>query len=151
QNFRYLWVVIVPLAFTAVITITASMYKIFSPNPAVGYWANHVAFRDALASGATSHGTAGTVEAMEAVVRNTFIQGSLSILFVTLAIIVIISATIATLRSRRSGLVVDTDDPATPSRTFAPAGFLATANEKALDREWAKRPELRDGIGGGGH
>lgn len=151
QNFRYLWVVIVPLAFTAVITITASMQKIFSTNPAVGYWANHAAFRDALAAGETSHGTAGSVEAMQAVVRNTFIQGSLSILFVSLAIVVIVSATIKTIQSRRSGLVVDTEDPATPARTFAPAGLLATAHEKRVERLWAARPELRNEHGGGGH
>ena len=45
-----------PLAFAAVVTITASLFKIFSPVPAVGYWANHFAFRDALAAGETSFG-----------------------------------------------------------------------------------------------
>ena len=44
--FKYIWVVVLPLAFASVVTITASMYKIFSPVPAVGYWAQHNAFRD---------------------------------------------------------------------------------------------------------
>ncbi|MEJ6489666.1 carbon starvation CstA family protein [Leucobacter sp. USCH14] len=149
KNFRYLWVVIVPLALTAVVTITASMYKIFSPNPAIGYWANHFAFRDALAAGETSHGTAEGVEAMSAVVRNTAIQGALSILFVTLAIIVIVTAVVAVLRSRRSPEAVDTSDPPVPSRTYAPAGIFATVNERRLERRWAE--EQPDALRARGH
>ncbi len=149
KNFRYLWVVVVPLALTAVVTITASMYKIFSPNPAIGYWANHVAFRDALAAGETSHGTAEGVEAMSAVVRNTAIQGTLSILFVTLAIIVIITAIVAVLRSRPTPEAVDTSDPPVASRTYAPAGIFATANERRLERRWVE--EQPDAVRTGGH
>ena len=139
--FKYIWVVVLPLAFASVVTITASMYKIFSPVPAVGYWAQHNAFRNALEAGETSFGTAKTVEAMEAVVRNTFVQGVLSILFVTLAIIVIITAVIASVRSYRSGGAPSGEDPAVPSRTFAPAGFFATEEEKRIQAEWDALPE----------
>src|SRR5690606_13891783 len=90
--FKYLWVVVLPLGFAAVITIWASFLKIFSGVPAIGYFAQNAAFREALAAGETSFGTAGTVEAMNAVVRNTMVQGVLSVLFVVLAIIVIITA-----------------------------------------------------------
>src|SRR5699024_3430763 len=83
-----LWILILPLAFATIVTVTASMYKIFSPDPKVGYWANHQAFKDALAAGETSFGNASGVEAMEAVVRNTFIQGTLSIVFVVLTLVV---------------------------------------------------------------
>ena len=92
-----LWVVIVPLAFATVVTVTASLYKIFSSVPAIGYWAQNAAFRNALAEGKTSFGTAKNVEAMQAVVRNTFIQGTLSIVFVTLTVIVIGAALVATI------------------------------------------------------
>jgi len=139
--FKYIWVVVLPLAFASVVTITASMYKIFSPVPAVGYWAQHNAFRNALDAGETSFGTAKTVEAMEAVVRNTFVQGVLSILFVTLAIIVIITAVIASVGSYRSGGAPSAEDPAVPSRTFAPAGFFATEEEKKIQAEWDALPE----------
>ena len=94
----WLWIPVLPLTFAAVVTITASLYKIFSPVPAVGYWAQNKLYRDALAAGKTSQGTAKTPEAMEAVVRNTTVQGTLSIVFVTLAIIVITAAIIATVR-----------------------------------------------------
>ena len=141
QRIRHLWVVVVPLVFTAIITITASMQKIFSPVPQVGYWANHAAFRDALAAGETSFGSAGTEEAMRAVVRNTFIQGSLSILFVSLAIIVIVSATVAAIRSVRSGVALTTEDEPHASRLFAPAGLGATPSERRLLAEWRARGE----------
>jgi len=64
RNFRVLWIVALPLAFVTVVTVTASAFKIFSPVPQVGYWANHMAFREALAAGETSFGTATSVEAL---------------------------------------------------------------------------------------
>ena len=70
-----LWVPAVPLAFATAVTVTASLYKIFSSVPAIGYWAQNAAFRNALAEGKTSFGTAKTVEAMQAVVRNTLHPG----------------------------------------------------------------------------
>jgi len=138
-TFRWLWIVALPLAFAAVVTITASAYKIFSPVPQVGYWANHFAFKDALAAGETSFGSATSVEAMEAVVRNTFVQGTLSIVFVALSIVVIVSSVVVTVRAIRRGGGLDTEDPAVPSRRFAPSGFLATRAERAIEAQWAER------------
>lgn len=138
--FRWLWIVALPLAFAAVVTITASMYKIFSPVPAVGYWANHIAFRDALAAGKTEFGTAKTVAAMEAVVRNTFVQGVLSVIFVTLAIVVILMAVIVTVKALRNGGGADLEDAPVASRRFAPAGFLATRAEREIEKEWEALP-----------
>ncbi|GAB3543345.1 carbon starvation CstA family protein [Arthrobacter tecti] len=138
--FKYLWIPAAPLAFAAVVTISASFLKIFSPVPTVGYWAQHFAFRDALAAGEESFGNAPTVAAMEAVVRNTFIQGTLSIVFVVLSIVVIATAIIATIKAYRAGGGPSMEDPAVPSRTFAPAGLIATSEEKELEKEWADLP-----------
>lgn len=138
--FRYLWIVAVPLAFTAVVTITASFHKIFSPVPAVGYFANNQAFAKALADGKTQFGTAKTVAAMEAVVRNTAIQGVLSVIFVALSIVVIITAVVATVRAFRAGGGKDHEDPALPSKVFAPAGLFPTSAEKDLLAEWNALP-----------
>ncbi|MBT1003595.1 carbon starvation protein A [Paenarthrobacter sp. DKR-5] len=140
-SFRHLWVVALPLAFAAVVTISASFQKIFSPVPAVGYWAQHNAFQHALSQGKTSFGTAKTVAAMEAVVRNTTVQGTLSIVFVVLSIVVILAALRVTWRAFRNGpasLGPDTEDPAVPSRIFAPAGMMATKEEKAVLAEWTE-------------
>ncbi|MHC6228431.1 carbon starvation CstA family protein [Arthrobacter sp. MMS24-T111] len=153
-TFKYLWIVALPLAFAAVVTITASYQKIFSPVPAVGYFANNAAFSKALADGKTEFGTAKSVAAMEAVVRNTAIQGWLSVIFVVLSIIVIATAVLATakaFRDRASGTATtDNEDPAVPSRVFAPAGLVPTAAERGLGAEWDKVPaDAR--LGRGGH
>ncbi|GAA1391847.1 carbon starvation CstA family protein [Pseudonocardia kongjuensis] len=135
---RYLWIIGVPLAFAAVVTITASMFKIFSPKPAIGYWAQHFAFREAIAAGETSFGNAATPEAMAAVVRNTFIQGSLSILFVTLAIIVIVTAVLSAWRSIAIGGRPELEDPPVPSQIYAPSGLIASPAEKELEKRWTE-------------
>ncbi|OCI30862.1 carbon starvation CstA family protein [Oerskovia enterophila] len=150
--FRWLWIVALPLAFTAVVTITASFEKIFSPVPAVGYWANHNAFKEALATGETSFGTATSVEAMEAVVRNTFVQGTLSIIFVVLAIVVMVAALVTTVKALRAGGGENHEDEPVASRRFAPAGLLTTATEKEIEAEWAQLPpEKRPVSSGAGH
>ncbi|GAB2743527.1 carbon starvation CstA family protein [Sinomonas soli] len=139
RTFRHLWIVALPLAFAAVVTITASAYKIFSPVPAVGYFAQNAAFAKALADGKTSFGTAKTVAAMEAVVRNTMVQGVLSVVFVVLSIIVILAALVATSKAFRGigvGPEADTEDPAVPSRVFAPAGMVSTAAEREVLAQW---------------
>ena len=138
--FKWLWIIGLPLGFAAVVTITASMFKIFSPVPQVGYWANHVAFRNALEAGETSFGTATSVEAMEAVVRNTAVQGTLSIVFVTLAIVVLITSIRTTIVAIRNGGGENHEDAPVASRRFAPAGLIATKAEKAIEREWAALP-----------
>ncbi|MHA7132765.1 carbon starvation CstA family protein [Oerskovia turbata] len=149
--FRWLWIVAVPLAFTAVVTITASFEKIFSPVPAVGYWANHNAFKEALAAGETSFGTATSVEAMEAVVRNTFVQGTLSIIFVALAIVVMIAAIVTTVKALRAGGGENHEDAPVTSRLFAPAGLLTTPAEREIEAEWAQLPPEKQPVRSGGH
>ena len=143
-TFKYLWIVALPLAFAAVVTITASFQKIFSPVPAVGYFANNAAFSKALADGKTEFGSAKSVVAMEAVVRNTAIQGWLSIIFVVLSIIVIATAILATykaFRNQQAGIANrDHEDEARPSRVFAPAGLIPTPAERELAAEWNKLP-----------
>jgi carbon starvation protein len=133
-----LWVVIVPLTFATAVTVTASLYKIFSSVPAIGYWAQHAAFRNALAEGKTSFGTAKNVEAMQAVVRNTFIQGTLSIVFVTLTLIVIGAALVATIASLRTGGRRSAEEEPVPSRIYAPSGFFPMPAERELEKEWAQ-------------
>jgi carbon starvation protein len=142
--FKYLWIVALPLAFTAVVTITASFQKIFSDVPAVGYFANNAAFSKALADGKTSFGTAKTVTAMEAVVRNTMIQGWLSVIFVVLSIIVMVTALVATVKAFRNSAAgvpnADHEDTPQPSRVYAPAGLIPTPAERELMAEWNKLP-----------
>ncbi|QEE61077.1 carbon starvation protein A [Salinibacterium sp. dk2585] len=147
--FKWLWVVVLPLGFAAVITIWASFLKIFSTVPAIGYFAQNAAFREALAAGETSFGTATSVEAMNAVVRNTMVQGILSVLFVLLAIIVILTAVLAVWRSYKRRSTATSEDAAVPSRIFAPAGLIATPAEKKIQQQWDARGEPARTQGGG--
>ncbi len=140
RTFKTLWVVALPLAFVTVVTVTASLLKIFSSVPAVGYWAQHIAFRDALAAGETSFGNATSVEAMEAVVRNTAVQGTLSIIFLVLSVIVIVFSLVRVGQAFRRTEVVDHEDPPVPSRRFAPAGLIATREERVVEKEWEALP-----------
>jgi carbon starvation protein len=147
-----LWVVIIPLAVAAVVTVTASMYKIFSSVPSIGYWAQHRAFQAALARGETSFGTAKNVAAMQAVVRNTFIQGTLSIIFVVLTLVVLGAAIVVTIRSLGTVGERDTDvdpheDAFVPSRIYAPSGFVPTSSERELERQWAEAVPPRERVG----
>lgn len=144
-KFKYLWIIALPLAFDLVVTVVGSWQKIFSSNPKVGYWANHFAFKEALNSGAESFGAAKTPEAIEAVVRNTMVQGTLSIIFVLLALVVVVMAIIEVIRSYQGHTKESCEDPYVESRLFAPAGLTATAAEKDVEKQWAeyyrKHPE----------
>jgi carbon starvation protein len=122
------------------VTVVASLEKIFSTVPAVGYWAQHCAVQGALAEGKTSFGSAKNIDAMEAVVRNTAVQGSLSSIFLVLSVIVIVFARVRVVQAFRSTDVIDHEDPEVPSRRFAPAGILASREERALEKEWEALP-----------
>jgi len=142
--------VVLPLAFATVVTVYASFLKIFSTVPAVGYFAQHNAHKGALERGETSFGSAKNVEAMEAVVRNTGVQGWLSVIFLVLSVIVIIAAIIATIRAYPNGGGKNTEDPEIPSRIYAPAGLVSSPAEKELEKAWKQvAPEHR--IARGGH
>ncbi|MGX1695469.1 carbon starvation CstA family protein [Microbacterium keratanolyticum] len=144
--FRWLWIIAVPLAFTAVVTITASIYKIASPVPAIGYWSNHFRYVAARDSG---DGSLGAPEVVDAVIRNTAVQGTLSIVFVVLAIIVMISALLSTIKAIRNGGGENTEDAPVASRRYAPAGFLPSAAERELEKQW--EPILADERAGAKH
>jgi carbon starvation protein len=48
---RHAWVTVLPLVWVVVVTTTAGVQKIWSPNPKVGFLAHARAFGDALAAG----------------------------------------------------------------------------------------------------
>ena len=141
-----LLIIVVPMIFTAVITVYGSWLKIFSPDPRIGYWANHMTYRRAIAAGKTSLGQAKTLDEMHTVVSNTAIQGTLSIIFVICALIVMVVACIRTIQALRGHNIIDTEDPALPSHIFAPSGLVANRAEQNLQAEWdsftAQHPEF---------
>jgi carbon starvation protein len=150
QLYKWCWIPGIPLVWDLVVTLTASYQKIFSSVPAIGYWAQHNAFQQAQDSGAQSFGTATSAAAIAAVVRNTFIQGTLSIIFATLVILVVIAAAVVCVKSIRAGGMPTSEDPDQPSHTFAPRSFIATPVEKRIAAEWAEQQPLA-GAGHRGH
>lgn len=131
-----LLIIFVPMLFTAVITVYGSWLKIFSPDPKIGYWANHMTYKRAIAAGKTSLGQAKDIDEMRTVVGNTAIQGTMSIIFVVCALIVMIAACIRTVQALRGHNIINTEDPAKPSHLFAPSGLIASKAEKDLQAEW---------------
>ncbi|MFE5703010.1 carbon starvation CstA family protein [Rhodococcus koreensis] len=134
--FKWAWIPGVPLVWDLIVTMTASWQKIFSGNTSVGYWSQHAAFKEAKEAGKTSFGSAKTPEAIDAVIRNTFIQGTLSIVFAGLVLVVVVAGALVCLKAFRAGGLPTTEAPEEPSKIFAPAGFVTTAAEKELDKEW---------------
>jgi carbon starvation protein len=74
---------------------------------------------------------------MEAVVRNTAVQTTLSVIFLVCAIIVILMCSWKAVQAVLAGGGIDTQDPPLQSRLFAPAGMVPTKAEKAIASEWA--------------
>lgn len=141
---KYAWIPGVPLAWDLVVTMTASFQKIFSPNPKLGYWAQHMAYRDALAKGETSLGLTQGVDSMRAVVRNTFIQGTLSIVFAVLVLMVVLMALYQCFKAVTNGKITTSEEPAVPTRIFAPAGLIATKAEREVQEQWAQYRNKHD-------
>ncbi|WP_313566463.1 carbon starvation CstA family protein [Mobilicoccus sp.] len=133
---RWAWIPGLPMAFVLIVTMTASWQKIFSSNPKIGYWTIHNQARDALAAGKQTFQTAKTPAEIEAVVRNTAVQGTLSIVYAVLVLIVFVSAMVVVTRALRGVGNPVTEHEAPPSRIFAPSGFIATPLEKQVLREW---------------
>jgi carbon starvation protein len=136
--FKWAWIPGLPLVWDLAVTMTASYQKIFSSNPAIGYWANHDLFQEAKDAGKTTFKTATTPAEIDAVIRNTFIQGTLSIVFAVLVIIVALAGVWVCIKAFRAGGLPTTEDEPVPSKLFAPSGMIATPTEKAIEKEWAE-------------
>ncbi|VFA99514.1 carbon starvation CstA family protein [Nocardia cyriacigeorgica] len=132
---KWIWIPGIPLVWDLIVTMTASWQKIFSADPKVGYWKQHEICQNAQQAGKLCL-TAKTPEDVDAVVRNTFIQGTLSIVFAILVLIVTVVGVIVCYRAWRAGTAETTESPEEPSRIFAPSGFFPTSAEKEVQREW---------------
>lgn len=132
---RWVWVPLVPLAWDLVTTMTASWQKVFSDNPAIGYFAQADRYRDARDAGEVL-APAKDAGQMDQVVMNSTTNGVLQLTFAILTLVVVANAAVIWVRALRAGGLPTTEVPATPSEIVAPADFFATAEEKAAVREW---------------
>jgi carbon starvation protein len=134
---KWAWIPGIPLLWDLTVTLTASWQKIFSGDPNVGYWTQHFQYAAAQASGKTSFGLAKTPHQLADVIRNTFIQGTLSIIFAGVVVIVVLAAIIVIFKAIRGGGRPLTEDDPVPSKMFAPSGMFPTAEERKVQRQWS--------------
>ncbi|MEV0079577.1 carbon starvation CstA family protein [Nocardia neocaledoniensis] len=134
-QWKWAWIPGIPLAWDLLVTMTASWQKIFSDDPKLGYWKQHSLCQAAKDAGKGCL-TAKTPEQVDIAIRNTFIQGTLSIVFAVLVLIVAVVGAIVCAKAIRSGTVTSTETEEQPSKIFSPSGFLATTAEKDVQREW---------------
>jgi carbon starvation protein len=91
---RYAWVTALPLAWDAAVTLTASWEKIFSTNPAIGFFAQRAAAQQSIQAGKLNDTMAAlgaaSVDDARQILVNTTVDGVLSIIF-ALAIIIVIA------------------------------------------------------------
>ncbi|OBG61289.1 MULTISPECIES: carbon starvation CstA family protein [unclassified Mycobacterium] len=133
---RWAWIPGLPLLWDLAVTLTASWQKIFSGDPAVGYWTQHGQFVAAKRAGKTAFGAAKNPHQIDEVIRNTFIQGTLSIVFALVVLIVFAAGVVVAARAIRGGGRPLTEEDPVPSKRFAPSGLVPTAAERALQRRW---------------
>jgi carbon starvation protein len=133
---KWAWIPGIPLVWGLAVTLTASWQKVFSSDPNLGYWTQHSQYAAAKASGKTAFGSAKTPDQLSDVIRNSFIQGTLSIIFASVVVIVLAAAIIVTYKAiRGSGKPLTEDDPV-PSRMFAPSGMIPTVVEREVQGRW---------------
>jgi carbon starvation protein len=137
---KWAWIPAVPLLWDLVVTLTASWQKIFSGDPKVGYWTQHFQYRAALEAGKTSFGSAKNANQLHEVIRNTFIQGTLSVVFAAAVIIVFAAGVIVALRALRGGGPPLSDDTPVPSKIFGPSSLISTTAEKEVQKQWDALP-----------
>ncbi|MET0449162.1 MAG: carbon starvation CstA family protein [Aeromicrobium sp.] len=132
---KYAWVPGIPLVWDLVVTMTASWQKIFSDNPAIGYFAQADRFRDARDAGEVL-APATDQEQMGQVIQNSTTNGVLQSAFALLVIIVVANAVVIWVRAIRAGSLPTTEVPHHPSDIVAPADFFATEEEKRALASW---------------
>ena len=149
---RWAWIPGVPLLWDLTVTLTASWQKIFSGDPKLGYWTQHFSYRDAREAGKTAFGAAKNPDQLDAVIRNTFIQGTLSIVFAVLVIIVVAAGLVMSVRALRGRGVTVAEEPPVPSKMFGPSQLFATQAEKEVQKQWdALEPQHARSAGTSAH
>ncbi|RDH79473.1 carbon starvation protein A [Mycolicibacterium moriokaense] len=136
---KWAWIPAVPLLWDLTVTMTASWQKIFSADPKLGYWKQHSICQAAQEAGKLCL-SAKTPADVDKIVRNTFIQGSLSILFAALVLVVFVAGVVVALRTIRGSGAALTEDEPVPSRMFAPSGLIPTQAEREVQKQWDALP-----------
>ncbi|HEV7933749.1 MAG TPA: carbon starvation CstA family protein [Actinomadura sp.] len=138
---KYAWVTLIPLAWDAMVTLTASWQKVFSDDTKVGFFAQRDLYQKALDAGKTSLGTAKTPDQMHQVVINTTVDGVLAAFFALLVVIILADSLRVWTKALRTGATLSTsEDPHEESKLWAPSGLIPTAEEREIMRSREREP-----------
>ncbi|MEV0441525.1 carbon starvation CstA family protein [Streptomyces spectabilis] len=128
---KWAWITGIPLAWDATVTLTASWQKVFSGDPRVGFFKQRSIYQDAIDDGKVLP-PAKTMDDMHTVVTNSTVDGVLSAALAILVVIVLVDAARVCVRHVRDPLSSRlSETPFVESKTVAPAGLVATEEEKA--------------------
>jgi carbon starvation protein len=138
---KWAWVPGIALAWDLTTTMTASWQKVFSSNPAIGYFEQADTYRTAADQGEVL-APATDAGQMDQIIFNSTVNGVLQATFAVLTVIVVLNAIPIWVRAWRQGQLATTEVPHERSEIVAPADFLATREEKEAVREWeaSRRP-----------
>ncbi|MBX9640960.1 MAG: carbon starvation protein A [Mycobacteriaceae bacterium] len=133
---KWAWISGLPLFWDLAVTLTASWQKVFSGDPKVGYWTQYFQYSAARQAGKTAFGSAANAGQLDEVIRNAFVQGTLSAVFATVVVVVVAAGVAASVKViHGSGRPLTEDDPV-DSQRFAPRGLIATATERDVQKLW---------------
>jgi len=117
---RYVWVTLVPTAWLLITTLTAGVQKIFHPNPSIGFVALARKFSDAAAQG-TVLAPAKSIEEMQRVAFNNYLDAAVCAFFVVLVVAMCIYALKICLQALRQANPTAHEIPALGGREGLPA------------------------------
>ena len=129
---KWAWIPAIPLVFDTAVTFVASWQKIFSRDPLVGYFQQH---RNALAKLETLTDPAA-IDVQRAIVRNTMIQGTLSIVFLVMVAFVMVCGLIRIIQTIRNRDTTTSEDPYQESNFYAPETMIASSLMKKVSQEY---------------
>ena len=131
---KWVWIPLIPLAFDTAVTFVASWEKIFSHDPQVGYFQQH---SEAQAKLGTLTDPAA-IAVQKAIVRNTMIQGTLSVVFLAMVAFVMVCALVRVIQTIRTGDTTTSEDPYQESNFYAPETMIASKLQKKLVAEYER-------------
>ncbi|MFI6010765.1 carbon starvation CstA family protein [Streptomyces sp. NPDC051243] len=117
---RWAWVTGIPLAWDVAVTFTAGWQKIFSDNPAIGFFALRDKYAQAIEEGQLLPG-ATNMDDMHTIVLNNTVDGVLMAIFLLLVLTVLVNCAVVCVRAVRSGGPLPTTEaPYVESRIDVP-------------------------------
>ncbi|UUU21037.1 carbon starvation CstA family protein [Streptomyces sp. DSM 40750] len=106
---RWAWVTGIPLAWDVAVTFTAGWQKIFSDNPAIGFFALRDKYAAAIDKGELLPG-ATNMDDMHTIVLNNTVDGVIMAVFLLLVLTVLINCTVVCVRAVRSPVPLPTTE-----------------------------------------